>query len=148
MYTLSMSTAAARLTDPAAVRRFLAGGKARFTLVSARTGTRYTYRVRSSSRGPEGLYFVDVLTGPDNTADYTFAGTLTARGFRHSPKAGIGADAPAVRAFAWAADRLHGDALPAGLEVWHEGRCARCGRVLTVPTSIASGFGPECAGRA
>ena len=142
-----MSTAAARLTDPAAVRRFLTAGKARVTLVSTRTGTRFTYRVRAA-RYTEGLYFVDVLTGSDNTADYTFAGTLTARGFRHSPKAGIGADAPSVRAFGWAAERLDGDALPAGLEVWHEGRCARCGRVLTVPESIASGFGPECAGRA
>jgi hypothetical protein len=29
--------------------------------------------------------------------------------------------------------------------VWHEGRCGRCGRKLTVPESIESGFGPECA---
>ena len=31
------------------------------------------------------------------------------------------------------------------LEVWHEGRCGRCNRALTVPESIASGIGPECA---
>jgi len=34
--------------------------------------------------------------------------------------------------------------LPDQVEVWHEGRCARCGRRLTVPESISSGFGPEC----
>jgi hypothetical protein len=28
--------------------------------------------------------------------------------------------------------------------VHHEGRCGRCGRTLTVPESIESGFGPEC----
>jgi len=28
--------------------------------------------------------------------------------------------------------------------VFHEGACGRCGRTLTVPESIASGFGPEC----
>jgi hypothetical protein len=28
--------------------------------------------------------------------------------------------------------------------VWHEGSCARCGKKLTVPESIESGFGPEC----
>lgn len=28
-----------------------------------------------------------------------------------------------------------------------EGRCARCGRKLTVPASIANFMGPECAGR-
>jgi len=26
-------------------------------------------------------------------------------------------------------------------------RCGRCGRVLTVPESVESGFGPECIGR-
>jgi hypothetical protein len=34
--------------------------------------------------------------------------------------------------------------LGATLEFWHEGRCGRCGRRLTVPDSIASGYGPEC----
>ena len=38
-----------------------------------------------------------------------------------------------------------GAALPEGYEARHEGRCARCGRALTVPESIDSGFGPECA---
>jgi hypothetical protein len=30
------------------------------------------------------------------------------------------------------------------LEIWHEGRCGRCGRKLTVPESIHNGYGPEC----
>lgn len=34
-----------------------------------------------------------------------------------------------------------------GLQIFHEGRCGRCGRVLTVPESVETGFGPECAGR-
>lgn len=32
-------------------------------------------------------------------------------------------------------------------EVWHEGRCGRCGRKLTVPESIETGIGPDCAKR-
>jgi hypothetical protein len=32
-----------------------------------------------------------------------------------------------------------------GWKVHHEGRCGRCGRTLTVPESIESGIGPECA---
>lgn len=31
------------------------------------------------------------------------------------------------------------------VEVWHEGSCGRCGRKLTVPSSIETGLGPECA---
>jgi hypothetical protein len=37
--------------------------------------------------------------------------------------------------------------LPKGLKVHHEGRCCRCGRKLTVPESIETGLGPECASR-
>jgi hypothetical protein len=29
-------------------------------------------------------------------------------------------------------------------EVWHEGKCGKCGRALTVPSSILTGIGPEC----
>ena len=32
-----------------------------------------------------------------------------------------------------------------GFEMLHEGRCGRCARRLTVPASVASGIGPECA---
>jgi hypothetical protein len=35
----------------------------------------------------------------------------------------------------------------AGFDVHHEGKCGRCGRKLTVPESVKSGFGPECAGK-
>src|SRR5882672_9405186 len=30
------------------------------------------------------------------------------------------------------------------IEIWHSGSCGRCGRTLTVPESVLSGFGPEC----
>lgn len=30
------------------------------------------------------------------------------------------------------------------LEVYHHGRCGRCGRKLTDPDSIVQGMGPEC----
>jgi hypothetical protein len=36
----------------------------------------------------------------------------------------------------------------AGLRFLFEGRCRRCNRKLTTPTSIESGMGPVCAGRA
>lgn len=36
-------------------------------------------------------------------------------------------------------------ALPTQVQFWHEGRCGHCGRRLTVPASIFTGFGPDCA---
>jgi hypothetical protein len=54
------------------------------------------------------------------------------------------ADAMVTIAFGWAWRHPDSDKL----EVWHEGRCGRCGRRLTVPESIESGLGPECATKA
>jgi hypothetical protein len=34
--------------------------------------------------------------------------------------------------------------LPECIEIWHEGKCGKCGRQLTVPSSIETGIGPEC----
>lgn len=130
--------------DPANARRFILAGNARVTLESAKTGARYTYRVRQKE---DGFYFVSVLTGSDNEADYTYLGTIRDARYAHGRKSCIGADAPSAKAFEWAWPRLAAGAAPVGLNVWHEGRCGRCNRPLTVPESIASGFGPECAGR-
>ena len=30
------------------------------------------------------------------------------------------------------------------VEIWHEGKCGKCGRPLTVPSSIENGLGPSC----
>ena len=50
-----------------------------------------------------------------------------------------------VRGFDWFWGRLqtHGN-LPEFVQFWHAGRCARCAHPLTVPVSIATGYGPEC----
>jgi hypothetical protein len=134
-----------RMTDVAQIKTFVRGGKARFTLVSTATGNRVTFKVSDSDDGK--VNFVKVLTGSDNTNSYTFLGTIFSDGtYRRGLRSPIGDDAPSARAFAWFFDHVAtGDI--SKLEFWHEGRCGRCGRVLTVPESIATGFGPECAGR-
>lgn len=143
----------ARIESPADAMRFLTAGKACFTLVSRKTGKRFTYQVRASDDGK--VFFVSLLTGADNVNDYAFFGTIfpgsiyrSGSFFRYSDKkAKIGSDAPGVKAFDWAFRRLAAGVDSADLEVWHEGACGRCGRRLTVPESIRTGFGPECAGK-
>lgn len=136
----------AELSDAATALKFMWGGNAKFTLQSLATGTRYTYRVKKSDNGK--LYFVGVLTGQDNENDYPYLGHIYADSgefvFAKPEKAGVSRAAPSAAAFAWAYPRIKAGAIPAGLAIWHEGRCGRCSRVLTVPESIASGFGPEC----
>lgn len=126
--------------------KFVLAGKAVFTVVSPRTEARYTFKVsRKEIDGGKVLYFAKVLTGPDNTSDYTFLGTLfEGRDYRRSSKSTIGASAPSAVAFAWLIKRLVTGQSLQGVRVYHEGRCGRCARALTVPSSIESGFGPEC----
>lgn len=132
------------LTSPWIALQFLLAGKAVVTLRSRKTGVHFTYRIRRRDE----VFFVSLLAGSDNVNDYQFIGTLFDRcRFRHSPKSRIGEGAPAVKAFKWMIEHLNRQVLPCTLEIWHEGRCGRCGRRLTVPESIATGIGPDCAGR-
>ena len=143
-------TDTARFQTAVASRDFMLGGNATVTLVSVKTSTRFTYKIRANDEGD--VFFVSLLSGPDNESDYSYLGRIDAKGRlwvgRRVPKAGdISEDAPSAMAFRWAWLRLVQDVLPDTLEIWHEGRCARCNRKLTVPSSIESGFGPECAGK-
>lgn len=131
------------LLMPGARRHFVTAGNAIVTIRSKATGTRFTYKITESDPKPGQMpvYFVGLLNGSDNTSDYVYMGTLFASGFRTTRKSRIAADAPSAVAFAWFATHFE----DGRIEVWHEGRCGRCGRKLTVPESIASGLGPDCA---
>lgn len=136
-----------RLTTAVAARSFILGGKATVTLVSTKSGNRFTYRVKASADGR--VHFVSLLNGPDNENAYAYFGFIRGGIFFHGGvKAKVAETAASAAGFKWAFAMLARNVLPPSLEIWHEGKCGRCGRKLTVPSSIASGFGPECADRA
>lgn len=143
-------TTTKRMTDVEMVRTFVLAGNARLTLVSGRTGARYTFRVRRADEERDGRrpWFVSTLIGQNNDTDFAFIATVHDRVApleeRLSVRRGGSVEDVRVKAFAFLLRCLDGGALPASFEVWHEGRCGRCARVLTVPSSIESGFGPEC----
>lgn len=137
----------ARLDGAEVTKRFLLAGDAHVTFVSQRTGTRFTYRVAAPKEGPgAGVRFVSVLAGPDA---YTFLGTIFRDNgrFAWSKKSPVGEGAPSVKAFAWCWRHLVAGDMPPELEIWHEGKCGKCGRRLTDPASISRGLGSTCAGR-
>jgi len=135
-----------RLETAADARDFILAGKAYVTLVSKATGTRYTFKI-NPPKGKTSPHFVSVLFGSNNEEDYVFMGTIFPDGFRRGPRSAIGEDDVRVRAWGWAWAQIAAGKMPDKLEVWHEGRCGRCGRLLTVPASIARGIGPECASK-
>ncbi|MDE2100027.1 MAG: hypothetical protein KGL39_22425 [Patescibacteria group bacterium] len=129
---------------------FILGGNSTFTLRSAKTGTRYTYKVRAARRQYKDqppLHFVKVLTGPDNGGSYTYIGAVKGGKFGLTAASKMAADSGPVVAFRWVLEKLVAGIAPQNVEIWHAGKCGRCGRTLTVPESIACGLGPECAGK-
>ena len=138
-----------RLEDPETIRTFALAGNAILTVASRRTGVRFTYRIRAPFEGgafkvEQSVRFVAVLTGADNANDYTYLGTLQEGVYHHGRKSRIGEEAPSAAAFRWFWRVLDSGRIEQ-CEVWHEGRCGKCGRKLTVPESVARGLGPDCA---
>jgi hypothetical protein len=126
-------------------KAFILSGKAKVTLVSKETRTRFTYQVigKELSDG-RTLHFVSLLRGPDNQQDYAYIGTVfDGTEFRHTQKSVVTCEAPSFQAFGWTLNHLDSDQI----EVWHSGTCGRCGRELTDPESIQRGLGPVCAGK-
>lgn len=128
-----------------ALLRFLLAGRALVTLRSVKTGKRYTYRVQRPKE--DAPHFVSVLYGPDNDTDYRYIGTIfESKTFRRTDKSKLPETDQRFVAWAWFWRVLwEKPELPDTLEVFHEGRCGRCGRTLTVPSSIETGLGPKCA---
>lgn len=147
-----------RLYQARQIKDYATAGYATLTIRSKETETRYTYKIRQplpensdpkfKNKGP--IWFVSVLVGSDNENSFEYIGQIRSNlVFDHGQKSWIKADDPRVTAFAWFWHwvRLEKQENVDKVEVWHEGRCAKCGRKLTVPESIESGFGPECARR-
>lgn len=151
-----------QMTDPTTIRNYVYAGDATLTLLNTNTGVRYTFSVAAPyvEGGRErdtkrDLYFVKLLNGPDNGGNYVYMGmihpskvTPAGPALISTKKSKVTVDAPSWKAADWMLRLLaSGKDLPAGLEVWHEGNCGRCGRRLTVPESIERGLGPVCAGK-
>lgn len=121
--------------------KFMFAGNSTFTVVNTKTENRFTFKVKKSKDKDSNLFFVSVLTGPDT---YTYIGTVVEGIYKHGKKSVISTDAQSVRVFDYVLNKLKLGKLQEFVEVWHEGTCGKCGRVLTVPSSIENGLGPEC----
>lgn len=168
---MTTTTTQHQLTDHDAIRRFILGGKATFTVKNTQTGRRFTFRVEckrdlvKNGRGVKSPYFVSLMTGSDNESSYSYFGYIrtndNADGYKDfvhgGRKAKVPENAGPVAAFRWLWTLINGRnsdgskrsntlADYPSVEFWHEGHCCCCGRLLTVPESIATGIGPICAG--
>jgi len=137
-----------KMTDCVAIEQFTFAGNATFTISSRKTDAHFTYKV-SKAKDKDTLWFVALLTGPDNDSDYTYLGVVRdrfgGRAFQLTKKSRFSEDVACVKAFQFFMKKImENTELPECLEFRHEGHCGKCGRTLTVPESIDRGIGPEC----
>jgi len=112
-----------------------------FTVV-ALDGSRTTIRLQEP-RTKDGRVFASFLTGADNDVDFTYFATLRG-GVMSGQDGSFAAQRQAVRAILAPSADLQAMGLAYALE---SSNCWRCGRTLTVPASIHSGLGPDCAAK-
>lgn len=141
---------------------YLLAGRAVVTLVDVATTKRHTYfvsRATDDEKQPDGTvkevekdrWFVHVLHGSGDGRRYSYIGVIDdvhgVRRFR-TTKGTKKAAATAENinligdTTKWLVDGVEASHK---IKFWHRGFCARCCAALTVPSSIATGFGPDCA---
>jgi hypothetical protein len=117
-----------------------------FTVKSLRTGEHRTFQIRTqpkdSSFAP-GKRVVALLSGPDNTSDYTGFGFVESDTIYvwRSKRNGL------YERYARMLLRLAEYIRDGDVEVYAATRCRVCNRQLTTPESVESGIGPVCEGR-
>ncbi len=123
------------------------------TLVSPKTGDHRTFRISTVQKGPlEGKRVVSLLTGQSNEDDFTGFGFVVTGSFMGEPTAtimvwrrfqGERGEKSMMERYADMLSRPDHFAAK-GVEYLVSLRCRKCGRLLSVPESIADGLGPIC----
>lgn len=138
-------------------KQFVLAGKSIFTIELEKDyqlkndlKPHYTFKINSKD---DKVWFVSYLTGPENTRDYSYIGILNVDtgSVRTTAKSRLREDSLILKlltrtlALIWGGDVS--PMLEKGFGLHHEGRCGKCGRLLTTPASCEIGIGPECLGR-
>lgn len=119
-----------------------------YTVVLGESDSAYvTLRLRNGDWAegkPKGTQVIEYLAGPDNTLDFVGFGFVIGNQLQVWKRfAGNEKLATAASVLLELPTEVQGEAREA--YAMRSGRCARCGRVLTVPASLHRGVGPECA---
>lgn len=131
-------------------KEFILAGKAVFTIDGPDKHRTFKVTFKKANGNFPDMYFVSTLTGPENTKDFTYMGILNPEfgQVRTTGKSDKWKNTFRFRLLnrvllrIWSNDHAAYEAH--GYKTHHEGKCGRCGHALTVPSSIESGFGPEC----
>ena len=100
---------------------FIFAGKSIVTFLNSESGNRFTFKI---TKGKDNVSFVSVLSGPEN---YTYMGILIDDIYKHGRKSTMSVEATSVKVFNYVLSHLKKETLPNFIEIWHEGKCGKCG---------------------
>ena len=125
---------------------FITAGNCTFSLKSLLTGKHITYTCKLEEKFGVPELIVRYLSGSDNERSYSFLCKIVKReGILKIIKGkNVSEDQTSYKSFKFVFRNLMLSIRMNNLEIWHSGTCCRCGKKLTVPSSIESGYGPEC----
>lgn len=136
---------------------FVLAGDATFTVDNG-MDKHYTFHVwkgEPTVQYPNSAHFIEVLTGPDNTTDYTYIGKVYISKDNNpriylTGKSKMKISDHVFKIAVWSLRVIWQVSqgkykVPMQYTIRHSGNCGKCGRPLTTPASLDTGLGPDCA---
>jgi hypothetical protein len=125
-------------------------GRAVLTFENIEAGTHLTIKV-SQARDKRDrkvllpMFHVGVKLLGDRVQSYAYAGTVFTDSGNWSLSRKVNPDEQLARVFRWLkAVTTDPNLLRGKINLYHEGRCCKCGQPLTHPESIRTAIGPHC----
>ena len=118
----------------------LLAGNSTLTFESKYTGKYFTFNVREKKKVQPTDPLEYIVISKDK-----IIGIIANMQFIYKPAVLVGEELPEQKVMAWIWKHLiKAEWLDKNVNIYHTGKCVRCGRQLTTPESVITGIGPEC----
>jgi hypothetical protein len=123
---------------------YILAGDSFVTLKSLRTGSEMSYHIQKQT-AIRHIHHVRYRVESKKGAQYIYVGTIfDKKFFRLSGKSRVTLDSVIYVAFNYVIEKLRNGVIDMGVEIYHEGKCGRCGRRLNSEESMKTGYGSDC----
>lgn len=138
---------ASNLLEQTYIEDYVFQKRSTITIRSKKCGEHFTYTI-ARDKYDDRAFRVYLLTGENNNDDYRYIGIFY-RSSRTYVLPGLykaneyAQKVPlSIQVIRYVLTNINH--LPDTIEVYHSCKCALCGRKLTTPNSLRTGFGPKC----
>jgi len=133
------------VNDVQNLKNNILAGKCIITIQSTETLKHYTFKIKKSKQPDKNIHFIYVFADGDKYI--YFATIFNEKDLATTKNSKMKKDSTCFLAFRYLwLNILAGNVKNLNkLNIFHSGKCNRCGKTLTEPESIKRGLGPYCA---